>query len=95
MNISLTPKLEKLINEKVKSGLYNSASEVVREGLRLLEEQDQLKKIRREELRKEIQKGIDQMREGKFTTYESAEEMMEDIIKEARAEKEEREKNGL
>ena len=30
MNVSLTPKLEKLVNEKVKTGLYHSASEVVR-----------------------------------------------------------------
>lgn len=36
MNVSLTPELEELINQKVRSGLYNSASEVIREGLRLL-----------------------------------------------------------
>jgi antitoxin ParD1/3/4 len=35
MNISLTPELERLVNEKVKSGRYASASEVIREGLRL------------------------------------------------------------
>lgn len=38
MNVSLTPKLEKLVQSKVDSGRYNSASEVVREALRLLEE---------------------------------------------------------
>ena len=43
MNVWLTPKLEQLVNDKVKSGLYNSASEVVREALRLLKEQDALK----------------------------------------------------
>lgn len=36
MNVSLTPELEKMIREKVSSGLYNSSSEVVREALRLL-----------------------------------------------------------
>jgi len=41
MNVSLTPELEKFVNGKVKSGRYNSASEVVREALRLLEEHDQ------------------------------------------------------
>ena len=40
MNVSLTPKLEKFIREKVSSGLYNNASEVVREALRLLVRQD-------------------------------------------------------
>lgn len=54
MNISLTPHLEKLVQAKVESGLYNSASEVVREALRLMEERDQVR-----ELRREIQKGID------------------------------------
>ena len=37
MNVSLTDKLEELVNELVKKGRYRSASEVVREGLRLLE----------------------------------------------------------
>lgn len=34
MNISLTPELEKAVKEKVASGLYNNASEVIREALR-------------------------------------------------------------
>lgn len=41
MNVSLTPELEKLIQKKVDSGRYTSASEVVREALRLLEKKDQ------------------------------------------------------
>ena len=41
MNVSLTPKLEKFVSAKVQSGRYNSASEVVREALRLLEEHDE------------------------------------------------------
>jgi antitoxin ParD1/3/4 len=59
MNISLTPHLEELVKGKVDSGLYNSASEVMREALRLLEERDQLRKLRLEELKSDIQKGID------------------------------------
>lgn len=55
MNVSLTPELEKYIRTKVDSGRYLSASEVVREALRLLEQ----KEIRLEELRVEIQKGLD------------------------------------
>jgi antitoxin ParD1/3/4 len=60
MNVSLTPELERLIHTKVESGLYLSASEVVREALRLLEERDMLQTMKREELRREIQIGIDQ-----------------------------------
>ena len=40
MNVSLNPKLEKFIQGKLQQGSYNSASEVVREALRLLEEYD-------------------------------------------------------
>ena len=59
MNVSLTTELEKWVQSKVESGLYTSASEVIREGLRLLKEQDALKEIRLAELRREIQQGID------------------------------------
>ena len=40
MNVSLTPELEELVNQKVRSGLYHTASEVVREALRLLKQRD-------------------------------------------------------
>ncbi len=40
MNVSLTPELEELVNEKVRSGFYQTASEVVREALRLLKQRD-------------------------------------------------------
>ena len=59
MNISLNPHFERLVKSKVESGLYNSASVVMLEALRLLEERDQLREQRLEELRREIQKGID------------------------------------
>lgn len=85
MNVSLTPELENLVNEKVKSGLYNSASEVIRESLRLLQEQDMLKQIRRDELRREIMLGVEQIRNGEFTSYQSEEdfERLADEIKSA------------
>lgn len=75
MNVSLTPELETLVNEKVKSGNYNSASEVVREALRLLKEQDELKEIRRE-----VMKGVEEIRSGRGTVYDSAEELAEAVI---------------
>jgi antitoxin ParD1/3/4 len=59
MNISLTPQLEKLVKNKVESGLYGSASEVMRDALRLLEERDRRRFLRVEELRAEIKKGFD------------------------------------
>jgi antitoxin ParD1/3/4 len=66
MNVSLTPELEQIINSKVQSGLYNSASEVVREGIRLLQQRDELREMKLEALRTEIQKGIDDLEAGRF-----------------------------
>ena len=68
MNISLTPELERMVDARVKSGRYASASEVIREGLRLLEEQEQLKQQRRLEVRQKerqkIDRGIEQLDRG-------------------------------
>lgn len=80
MNVSLTPELEKLVQEKVASGLYNSASEVIRESLRLLHERDRIREIRIEELRKEIQKGVNQLERGEYQVYETDE--LETLISE-------------
>ena len=44
MHVSLTPELESLVKTQVESGLYNSSSEVVREALRVWNEQQQYKK---------------------------------------------------
>jgi antitoxin ParD1/3/4 len=54
MNVSLTPELEKLIHTKVKTGRYNSASEVVREALRLLEDHDEARTARLTEFNQEL-----------------------------------------
>jgi antitoxin ParD1/3/4 len=59
VDVSLTPKLKKLIKEKVDSGVYHSASQVVGEALRLLDERDRLDQIKLQALRRDIQDGID------------------------------------
>ena len=58
MNINLTPLLEELVRSKVASGLYTSASEVVREALRLMDEQDRLREAKLEQLRSEVRRGL-------------------------------------
>ncbi|WP_287398386.1 type II toxin-antitoxin system ParD family antitoxin [Nitrosomonas sp. H1_AOB3] len=58
MNINLTPQLEEMVRQKVTSGLYTSASEVVREALRLMEEKDQVRAAKLERLRNDIQEGL-------------------------------------
>jgi antitoxin ParD1/3/4 len=64
MNVSLTPELEKLVTQKVESGLYQSASEVIREGLRLLDDQDRIRKVHLNEVRRKIETGLDQLDRG-------------------------------
>ena len=88
MNVSLTPELENFVNEKVKSGLYNSASEVLRESLRLLKEKDLLKEIQRNELRREIMLGVEQIRNGEFVEVKASEldAFAEKLIREAKDE---------
>ncbi len=64
MNVSLTPTLEKLVQKRVASGRYGSASEVVREALRLLEQRDRLDQARIRDLRASLDFGIEQLDRG-------------------------------
>ncbi len=68
MNISLTPELERFIRTKVASGLYNNASEVIREGLRLLKENDDVRRTWREQ----IERGWAQASAGQLTDAPNA-----------------------
>ncbi len=54
MNVSLTPELEQFVQTKVESGRYNSASEVVREALRLLEDHEQARATQLAEFNREL-----------------------------------------
>ena len=69
MNINLTPYLESMVRQKVESGLYTSASEVLREALRLMDEQDQLRATKLDQLRQDIRAGLDS---GAATTWDPA-----------------------
>jgi antitoxin ParD1/3/4 len=72
MNVSLTPELEAVIQSKVRSGMYNSASEVVREGLRLLQQRDDAHEAKLNALRAEIQKGVDSLEAGRYRDLSDA-----------------------
>ena len=64
MNIALTPEQEQLIAGKVASGHYQSPSQVIEEGLRLLEAQDQILDLGLDRLREQIAVGLEQLRTG-------------------------------
>jgi antitoxin ParD1/3/4 len=68
MNVSLTPQLEALVNAKVKNGMYQTASEVIREGLRLLKERDDKQQRR---LREDVLAGLAQVKRGQYTEYDA------------------------
>ena len=69
MNISLTPQLEEMVNRKIESGLYTSASEVIREALRLLNEHDRIRESQILEMREKVQAGVKEIREGKTKPF--------------------------
>ena len=94
MNISLTSELEQLVNEKVASGMYTSASEVIREGLRLLKERDELRRIQMEELRRDIMLGVEQVQQGKGKKYAGGMELADEIKRRGRERMEAGRKGG-
>ena len=79
MNVSLTPELEELVTAKVQSGLYQTASEVIREGLRLMQEKDMLRQIKLEQLRKDLMVAVDAEKRGDFAPLD-----VEEILAEGR-----------
>ena len=75
MNISLTPTLEKFVQDKVASGLYNSVSEVIREALRMMASKDKISQERTVQLNKDIEEGWND------TTILDGHSAMEKLIK--------------
>jgi antitoxin ParD1/3/4 len=70
MNVSLTPQLEKLVQDRVKSGRYTSASEVIREALRLLETHDRAIDQGLAQLRADVDAGLRQLDEGQASPFD-------------------------
>ena len=64
MNVSLSRQLQGFIEKKVRTGRYQTASEVVREGLRLIEDRDTQRALQLRRLREDIKVGLDQVDKG-------------------------------
>ncbi|MBQ9688500.1 type II toxin-antitoxin system ParD family antitoxin [bacterium] len=77
MNVSLTPALEKYVQDKVAQGLYNSVSEVIREAIRLLISKDTISKDRLDMLNRDIEIGLADMENG---NYKDGHQVMKDLI---------------
>lgn len=72
MHVSLTAELESRVKAKVESGLYNNASEVIREALRFMEtHEDWIHEVKLTRLREQLKTGTDQLDRGEGITIES------------------------
>lgn len=84
MNITLTPELERLVREKIETGYYNSVTELIRVALLLLDEREELERIKIECLKKEIAIGSEQLKNGNYSEY--SEESLSSLINEIQTE---------
>jgi antitoxin ParD1/3/4 len=74
-NVNLTDRLERFIEAGVASGRFSDASEVVREGLRLLEQREAEDQAKLAWLRGAVQKGLDEIDRGEGIEFDSVEEL--------------------
>ncbi len=72
MNVSLTNQLEFYVQQKVATGMYNSASEVIREALRLMAEKDSEQALKLAALRADVQQGLDSIAAGQAKPFDPA-----------------------
>jgi antitoxin ParD1/3/4 len=79
MNISLPPELESFVQSQVADGAFISPSEVVQTALRLLQAQAALQTIRVADLKQEIQVGLDDLEQGRYTDYATAADLAAEI----------------
>jgi antitoxin ParD1/3/4 len=68
MNVSLTPEFEKFVDDHVKTGMFSSASEVVRAALRLMKDREDYL----EDLRRKIEVGLEDIRQGRVVEMDDA-----------------------
>ena len=87
MNVSLTPELDKFVTTKVASGRYTSASEVVREGLRLLEEQDRARASQLAAFNRELGARLQSLDRGEYVEPQAVWRRLEQRSRERRKQK--------
>lgn len=83
MHISLTPELENRVKSRVESGLYNNASEVIREALRFMDaHEDWINELKVARLREQLSVGITQLDKGEgfsLASKEALDQLFDDI----------------
>jgi antitoxin ParD1/3/4 len=81
INISLTPEFEKFVESQVASGRYKSASEVFRDGLRLLQEREEKRDAALDEVRRKVRQGLESAKRGELF---DGEEVLREILEGSR-----------
>ena len=83
MNVNLGEMFDRFVAQLIESGHYQSQSEVIRDGLRLLKEKEELRAARLQQLRSEVDKGIKDIEDGNYKTYNS--ETLKQVSEEIKA----------
>lgn len=82
MNVTLTPDQEKIVTEQIKSGHYQSAADVISQGLGMLRDQEEFIRANQTELRDQIAVGLDQIRRGEVVDGKKAIDTLRDRLRE-------------
>jgi antitoxin ParD1/3/4 len=88
-NINLTDALDRFVAEKVESGAYQNASEVVRAGLRLLKDEEEIRARKIAALDAAIQVGLDDIAAGRVIEVDDVDAFLREIEAEVQAEADE------
>lgn len=87
VNVSLTPELDAFLQSRVKSGRYQTTSEVVRDALRLLERQEQEREAALKQLKAKLNRGAAQARRGELLNGDQVFDELREMIEERRRSK--------
>jgi len=90
VNISLTPELGAFLDSRVKSGRYQTSSEVVREALRLLERHEERRELSLRELKARLEQGAAEADRGELVDGDSVMDELRDLIEERRSTRQKR-----
>lgn len=84
VNVSITPELDSFLQSRVKSGRYQTTSEVVREALRLLERQEQEREETLNQLKAKLERGAGQAERGEVIDGDEVFDELREMIEERR-----------
>jgi antitoxin ParD1/3/4 len=88
VNVSLTPELDAFVQSRVASGRYQTASEVVREALRLLEHREKEREEAFRQLKARLERGAEQAERGELLDGDEVFDELRQLIEERRREQE-------